>query len=300
MNSVRARRFGVAALTMAALLSLAPTPAASQSRTYAMDAYPFPGAIALRQWRSVLARAPRLAERWSDIPCRDGAPALACAAAQVDRLEQRLQPLPPEQQVAGVYAFYNRFQYRHPRGRCGPDCWATPLEFIARRTGDCHDYVVAEYFTLRHLGFEERNLQLMIVKLKGYDDPFAGGHIVLRVQLPSRDVVLDNRKKTLTGSAGLKDYRLVAGLNAQSIEVFEGILAASTTAAPMPRRESQPNRLRPDSAERQSGAAPIDKSSTANSGACLQSATLADWTSNLPCARSASGFRIKSQTNSDM
>src|SRR5262245_16304330 len=146
MKHVRARRHGIAALRAMAFLCLIPVTATSETKTYTLDAYPYPHAIPLQQWRSVLARAAPMEERWNDVPCRDAEPALACASAQADGLERRLRDLPPQRQIAGVYAFYNAFRYRHRRaGTCGKDCWATPLEFIAHRAGDCHDYVVAEY-----------------------------------------------------------------------------------------------------------------------------------------------------------
>jgi hypothetical protein len=251
MNLLRARRCGIAALMATAFLCLVPVTASSQTKTYSLDAYPFQRAIPLKQWRSVLARASPMAARWSEVHCRDGAPALACASDRADRLERRLKDLPPKQQVAEVYAFYNAFRYRHRRG-CGTNCWATPLEFIARRAGDCHDYVVAEYMTLRRLGFDNRDLQLMIVQMKGHDDPFAGGHMVLRVRLPDRDYILDNRKRSLTGVGALKEYKVLAGLDAHNIELYDGPLVRKTKG-------------RDDSAR------------------CLQTASLANWKPDLAC-----------------
>jgi len=285
MRSVRARHVGVAALAVMAVLFSLTAAAWSQSRTYSLDAYPYPNAIPLQQFRSVLAREPRLAARWNAVPCRGGAPALACAADQAEKLERRLQDLPAERQVAGVYAYYNRFHYQHRRG-CGADCWATPLEFIARRAGDCHDYVVAEYFALRRLGFNEDSLQLVIVQMKGYDDPFAGGHLVLRVRLPDRDVVLDNRKEKLTGLSGLKDYRVLAGLNARSIQVY-----SRPAVAPAPAREPRPHQALTVSRR---------GSSPGENARCLQSATLADWNSNLPCTPVINTPRLQIPANNAM
>ncbi len=44
------------------------------------------------------------------------------------------------------------------------DYWATPVEFLASDGGDCEDFAVAKYFTLRALGVPERKLYLTYVK----------------------------------------------------------------------------------------------------------------------------------------
>jgi hypothetical protein len=285
MQHVRAHRSGIAALTAMAFLCLVPVPASSQTKTYALDAYPFPHAIPLQQWRSVLARASPMAERWREVPCRDGAPALACASDRADRLERHLKDLPPKAQVAGVYAFYNAFRYRHRRGDCGTDCWATPLEFIAQRSGDCHDYVVAEYLTLRRLGFDNRSLQLMIVQLKGNDDPFAGGHMVLRVRLSDRDYVLDNRKRSLGGPSALKEYKVLAGLDARNIELYDGPLVRGAKVKPPAQRAIQ--------------ASPGDtaRSGSGDAGRCLQTSTLDDWNPALPCTVDGNASAVRIEVN---
>ncbi len=43
------------------------------------------------------------------------------------------------------------------------DYWATPIEFLASNGGDCEDFSLAKYFTLRRLGVEDSKLQLSYV-----------------------------------------------------------------------------------------------------------------------------------------
>jgi predicted transglutaminase-like cysteine proteinase len=45
-----------------------------------------------------------------------------------------------------------------------PDYWATPLEFVARGAGDCEDYAIAKYFTLRDMGVQDEKLSITYVK----------------------------------------------------------------------------------------------------------------------------------------
>jgi len=35
------------------------------------------------------------------------------------------------------------------------DYWATPLEFLCRNAGDCEDFAIAKFFTLKEIGVKE-------------------------------------------------------------------------------------------------------------------------------------------------
>jgi len=44
------------------------------------------------------------------------------------------------------------------------DYWATPIEFLASDGGDCEDFALAKYFTLKVLGVPEKKMHLTYVK----------------------------------------------------------------------------------------------------------------------------------------
>ena len=44
------------------------------------------------------------------------------------------------------------------------DYWATPVEFLSMGGGDCEDFSLAKYFTLKALGISEQKLNLTYVK----------------------------------------------------------------------------------------------------------------------------------------
>ncbi len=44
------------------------------------------------------------------------------------------------------------------------DYWATPVEFISSGAGDCEDFAIAKYFTLKALGVAESRLNITYVK----------------------------------------------------------------------------------------------------------------------------------------
>ncbi|MFT5995588.1 MAG: putative transglutaminase-like cysteine proteinase [Glaciecola sp.] len=44
------------------------------------------------------------------------------------------------------------------------DYWATPVEFIGVNGGDCEDFSIAKYFTLRELGIADEKMRITMVK----------------------------------------------------------------------------------------------------------------------------------------
>jgi len=72
------------------------------------------------------------------------------------------------------------------------DRWASPLESISNG-GDCEDYAILKYVTLRELGFSEAHLRLVIVK----DRERGNDHAVLAVILKHSTIILDNRTDTI-------------------------------------------------------------------------------------------------------
>ena len=44
------------------------------------------------------------------------------------------------------------------------DYWATPVELLAENGGDCEDFSIAKYFTLKKMGIQEEKLNMTYVK----------------------------------------------------------------------------------------------------------------------------------------
>lgn len=70
------------------------------------------------------------------------------------------------------------------------DYWATPLETLSIGGGDCEDYSIAKYFTLKELGVDEDKLRITYVKAVELNQ----AHMVLTYFETKRSVplVLDN------------------------------------------------------------------------------------------------------------
>jgi len=70
------------------------------------------------------------------------------------------------------------------------DYWATPLEALSIGAGDCEDYSIAKYFTLKELGVDEEKLRITYVKAIKLNQ----AHMVLTYFETKRSIplVLDN------------------------------------------------------------------------------------------------------------
>ncbi|MEW6427374.1 MAG: transglutaminase-like cysteine peptidase [Thermodesulfobacteriota bacterium] len=73
------------------------------------------------------------------------------------------------------------------------DYWATPFELLLVNGGDCEDFVIAKYFSLRELGVAEERLRIVYAKVFDRDGSVAS-HMVLAYHPGdgSEPLILDN------------------------------------------------------------------------------------------------------------
>lgn len=109
-----------------------------------------------------------------------------------------------------------------------PDYWATPLQTMGRKMGDCEDFAIAKYATLILSGVDVNKLRITYVKAK------IGGvhaaHMVLAYyETPTAEPrILDNLKLEIFPASWRKDLTPVYGFNSQGIWVG-GQLSPATT-----------------------------------------------------------------------
>jgi predicted transglutaminase-like cysteine proteinase len=142
---------------------------------------------ALPQWQQVLRRI--AAESPLYRACAEAAdtcPTKSAIAWQALLKSEAGQPRLA--QLQAINQFFNQWQYRTDEQNYGErDYWATPLEFL-RRSGDCEDYAIAKYVSLRQLGFGAEELRLVVLHDIVRDLP----HAVLAVYLDGQIYILDN------------------------------------------------------------------------------------------------------------
>lgn len=107
-----------------------------------------------------------------------------------------------------------------------PDYWATLLESMARGAGDCEDYTIAKYFTLRELGVAPQKLRLTYVKARigGAGSTVTQAHMVLAYYADpaAEPLILDNLITTIRPASQRADLQPVFSFNADGIWVGGG------------------------------------------------------------------------------
>ncbi|MEC5397869.1 transglutaminase-like cysteine peptidase [Uliginosibacterium sp. H1] len=91
--------------------------------------------------------------------------------------------------------------------------WATPAEFVARNAGDCEDYTIAKYFSLRERGVAADKLRIVYVRAKLRDR--IDNHMVLAYypQPEADPLVLDNLDPRLLPASQRQDLSPVFSFN---------------------------------------------------------------------------------------
>lgn len=114
--------------------------------------------------------------------------------------------------VREVNTYMNRAPYITDNQNWGTkDYWSSPGEFMAK-FGDCEDYAIAKYMSLRHLGFKESEMRVVAVK----DMNLKVGHAVLVIYLGGKTYLLDNQIKNVVSTTKVKHYVPVFSINADT------------------------------------------------------------------------------------
>ncbi len=134
-----------------------------------------------------------------------------------DELIRASKGLSENQKLASVNSFFNR-QIRFSddiRNWRQNDYWATPVESLVKGAGDCEDYTIAKYFTLRRLGIAAENLRITYVKALRYNQ----AHMVLTYySSPNADpLVLDNLIGDIRPASQRSDLLPVYAFNAEGL-----------------------------------------------------------------------------------
>jgi predicted transglutaminase-like cysteine proteinase len=89
------------------------------------------------------------------------------------------------------------------------DYWATPYEF-QKRSGDCEDYAIAKFMSLRALGVPNEQMRVIIVQ-----DLNLGGiiHAVLIVFVEGQVLVLDNQSEQVKNALDIYHYKPIYSIN---------------------------------------------------------------------------------------
>lgn len=193
-----AAAISISAATLTATASSASAEGLFQSAEYRRDTVHLLG-----KWAQVLARASRDGSRKA---CANG----GCRITRWQRFLKQARGLSKMEQLRAVNRFVNRVRYTEDRNLYGRvDYWATPKQFFARRAGDCEDYAIAKYMSLKALGWNIDHLRLVVLM----DNNLGIAHAVLAVRHRGTFFILDNQIRRVINHRRIRHYRPLYSMN---------------------------------------------------------------------------------------
>lgn len=142
--------------------------------------------------------------------------------------------LPDQERLKQVNQFFNRtVVFADDVAVWGQtDYWATPFETMGKGAGDCEDFVIAKFFTLKLIGVPVDKLRLIYVYARtgtGADAPRQAHMVLAFYATPEAEpLVLDNLLSDVREASRRPDLTPVFSFNTQGI--FAG--TSNTMVAP--------------------------------------------------------------------
>lgn len=135
-----------------------------------------------------------------------------CHLQQWQAFLAEIRGLPPMEQLREVNRYANQMDYVLDLDNYGvEDYWAIPRQFLANG-GDCEDYAITKYFSLRWLGFPGDQLRIVVVQ----DTNLRVPHAVLAVGRGAEILVLDNQVRDVLPHRQIVHYAPVYSINQDS------------------------------------------------------------------------------------
>lgn len=155
------------------------------------------------QWVSVMRR------HAEDRPTPENCPINLCKVPEWLNMISSMRGHAPREQIAVVNDFSNRFRYVLDQDNYGrSDYWAIPREFLTLG-GDCEDFAIIKYFSLRQLGVPAESLRVVVVQDANLRIP----HAVLAVYMRDDIFILDNQVREVISHNKIAHYVPVFSLN---------------------------------------------------------------------------------------
>ncbi len=132
------------------------------------------------------------------------------------KLIKNSQDKPELEKIQLVNDFFNRVAFVSDEDHWAQrDYWATPIEFLATNGGDCEDFSIAKYFTLKELGIASDKLRITYVKAIELNQ----AHMVLAYYQSPADIplILDNLIQQISPANERSDLKPIYSFNAESL-----------------------------------------------------------------------------------
>lgn len=146
--------------------------------------------------------------------------AAAMRLRQWRELIGKLHGMHEEGRVEAVNRFFNRIPSKTDMANWGrEDYWATPTEMLLTNGGDCEDYALAKYFTLRAAGVPNDRLRVTYVRAWIAREKRMESHMVLAYYpFPDAEpLILDNLIEEVKPASARPDLTPTMGFNAEGL-----------------------------------------------------------------------------------
>lgn len=157
-------------------------------------------------WMEMMGR--HIQQDQKEAQCTSNGPQ-GCKLYNWYRFINSIKSLPPREKLEKVNQFANRHPYILDINNYGvEDYWAILREFLTL-SGDCEDYSLTKYFSLRELGFSAD--QMRIVALQ--DTNLRIAHAVLAVEHGGKTLILDNQSPRILVDTEILHYAPLYSVN---------------------------------------------------------------------------------------
>jgi len=139
----------------------------------------------------------------------------SAARERIESWQRLVEEHKDSEEISDIYAvndFFNQVRFISDQKHWERnDYWATPVEFLSTNGGDCEDFSIAKYFTLRELGVPDEKLRITYVKALELNQ----AHMVLAYyETPESDpLILDNLIKDILSASSRQDLLPVYSFN---------------------------------------------------------------------------------------
>lgn len=203
-------RFLVAIFACFFLIAAAPAARADES-LFNTTEISSPNLKSFTNWTGMLARFEH-AEMLGEGLCASAAGPGAGGQCVWDEWQKIMAPLrdqPPMVQLKRVNDEMNKRRYTLDKANFGmEDYWQTVFEFL-RENGDCEDYAIAKYLTLRALGWPADKLRIVVLR----DTKLNLNHAVLAAYTDEGIYIGDNQVEGIVKASSIRHYRAIYSIN---------------------------------------------------------------------------------------
>jgi predicted transglutaminase-like cysteine proteinase len=153
-------------------------------------------------------------ERYFGDPAEDDGPCQVrtlnkCSLEAWKAVLAGLSDASPAAQLDGVNRYMNHAPYiTDPNNYNMEDYWAAPREFF-KRDGDCEDYAIAKFLSLRALGWGDESLRVVVLQDLNLGIP----HAVLAAYVAGEPYILDNQVDQVIAADRIRHYLPLFSIN---------------------------------------------------------------------------------------